>query len=99
MFSKSSLPIALEILSLNPVQVMEGENVLITTDNINVILDYAKYGIRDSGVAFYVSQPPRHGSVSTGSNDLSIGNTDSNSVFTLLDLANDKVSFTCQALK
>lgn len=71
---------------------MEGENVLITTDNINVILDYAKYGIRDSGVSFYITQPPRHGSLSIGSNNL-IGSTDSNSVFTLLDLANDKVSY------
>lgn len=52
---------ALEILSLNPVQVLEGENILVTTDNVNVILDYAKYGIRDSGVAFYVTQPPHHG--------------------------------------
>lgn len=70
---------------------MEGENVLITTDNINVILDYAKYGIRDSGVAFYIIQPPKHGSITVGSNDIGTMNVDTNSVFSLLDLANDKV--------
>lgn len=70
---------------------MEGENILITIDNINVILDYAKYGIRDSGVAFYVTQPSRHGSITIGSNDLTSSSTDSNVAFTLLDLSNDKV--------
>jgi len=70
---------------------MEGENILVTTDNINVILDYAKYGIRDSGVSFHVAQPPRHGTINIGSNDLASGNTDLNTVFTLLDLSNDKV--------
>lgn len=89
---KSSLPIALEILSLNPVQVMEGENVLLTPDSINVILDYAKYGIRDSGVIFFIIQPPHHGVVTVGSSDVT-ANVDSNSFFTLMDLSDEKVRY------
>lgn len=81
----------MEILSLNPVQVMEGENVLITTDNINVILHYPKYGIQDSGVAFYIMQSPKHGSITIGSNDIGSTNMDTNSAFSLSDLYKDKV--------
>ncbi len=91
--SKTSLPIALEILHLNSVHVMEGENVVITTDNINLILDHAKYGIRDAGVAIYITQLPHHGSMNIGSSDIVSGNADYNTVFTLLDLSNEKVFY------
>ncbi|XP_065210163.1 chondroitin sulfate proteoglycan 4 [Planococcus citri] len=91
--SKTSLPVTLEILSLNTVHVMEGENVLITTDNINVILHYTKYGIQDSGVAFYIMQSPKHGSITIGSNDIGSTNMDTNSAFSLSDLYKDKVHY------
>ena len=70
---------------------MEGENILVTTDNVNVILDYAKYGIRDSGVTFYGTQPPHHCSINIASGDIASGHIDSHTVFTLLDLSNDEV--------
>lgn len=91
---KTSAAIFLEILSLNPIQVMEGEQALVTTSNINVFLDYAKYGIREAGVVFYVVQLPKHGFIAVGGSHISNVNTDGgNSIpsFSLLDITNDKV--------
>lgn len=62
------------------------------TNNINLVLDYTKYGIRDSGVVFYIIQPPHHGTINVGFIDFAVGNIDSNSVFSLFDLSNDKVN-------
>ena len=88
---KPSLPEALEILSLNPVQVMEGETSPITFNNINVIMDYAKYGIRDSSVIFNVTQTPHHGSINIGSSGIASHVIDVYTDFTLMNLAGEKV--------
>ncbi len=59
---------------------------MITTHHLHVIVDYAKYGIRESGVLFHVVEPPEHGSL-----DVSVWLTNQDNIFTLLDLNTDKV--------
>ncbi|KAF0299834.1 Chondroitin sulfate proteoglycan 4 [Amphibalanus amphitrite] len=39
----------------------KGGEVLLTSANIHVVLDYEKYGVRDSGVFFHVREPPKQG--------------------------------------
>ena len=79
----------LELLELTPLSLFEGQNVVITPSNINIILDYAKYGIRDSGVLFSTVplQPPIHGHLTIELWEKS----NQAQTFTLLDLAKDKV--------
>ncbi|CAH0395257.1 unnamed protein product [Bemisia tabaci] len=90
MFLKTPLPVALEILTLEPLLVSEGENALITPAHINMVLDSVKYGVRESNILFYRVEPPQHGRLflevwERGSNP--------NQVFTLLDLSQDKVRY------
>lgn len=74
---------------------------VITTQNIDVVLDHHKYGVRPSGVLLNVAQSPQHGRIAI---DLSLqrnsppyigyieGEGKSKQFFTLLDLSRDKVS-------
>ena len=75
-----------EILSLKLLEVDEGGRALITPRHLNVILDYPKYGIRESGVLFHVVQDPSHGKL-----DVSVWEKSGDNIFTLLDLNTDKV--------
>lgn len=77
-------------MELSPLHVSEGENALITPSHMNVILDYAKYGVRDSGVLFSTVGSPQHGRLAVEVWERGGGNP-SQQVFTLLDLAKDKV--------
>lgn len=77
----------LEILVLTPLQVEEGDNALITAVNVDVVLDYAKFGVRDSGVLFHVIEHPQHGKLSVDVWERPA----SRLLFTMLDLAKDKV--------
>jgi chondroitin sulfate proteoglycan 4 len=77
----------LEILVLTPLQLAEGDNAVITTANIDVVLDYAKFGVRDSGVLFHVIDHPHHGKLSVNVWERSTARL----MFTMLDLAKDKV--------
>lgn len=88
MFSKTS---QLELVELSPLTVVEGENALLTPAHMNVILDYAKYGVRDSGVLFLTVGAPAHGRLAVEVWERG-GHTPHSQVFTLLDLAKDKVS-------
>ncbi|XP_059478684.1 chondroitin sulfate proteoglycan 4-like isoform X2 [Neocloeon triangulifer] len=88
-FSKGSLPVDLEIVSLNTLSVNEGEHALLTPANLDVVLDYPKFGVRDSGVIFRVVVEPKHGSVQV-EQARPRGETQ---VFTLLDLSKDKVRY------
>lgn len=87
MFSKPTLVMDLEIMVLTPLQVAEGDNTLITTVNVDVVLDYAKFGVRDSGVLFHVVDHPRHGKLTVDVWERSANRL----MFTMLDLAKDKV--------
>lgn len=60
-FSKSSLATDLELLSVEPLDVLEGQSEIISTKNLHMILDYQKYGIKDSGINFGIVEGPEHG--------------------------------------
>jgi len=79
----------LEIVELNPVFVDEGKNALITTDNIDVVLDYRKYGVRDSGLLLHLVTLPEFGKIEVESWD---SRSASKQLLTMLDIAKDKVS-------
>lgn len=97
-FSKSSSE--LELVALYPLTVQEGGVSVITTQNIDVVLDHHKYGVRPSGVVLHVAQSPQHGRIAI---DLSLqrnsqhnfleGESKSKQFFTLLDLSRDKVRY------
>ncbi|KAK9497907.1 hypothetical protein O3M35_003808 [Rhynocoris fuscipes] len=81
----------LELVELNSVSIEEGDNIVITTSHINVILDYPKYGVRDTGVLFSTvpSLLPKNGRLVLELWEKS----GTLQTFTLLDLATDKVRY------
>lgn len=86
-FSPNTLATELELLAVKPVEVMEGAPAVITSDHLHIILDYQKYGIRDSGVKFNIIEGPIHGSIS-----INVWPHEQNS-FTLDDISQDKVHY------
>lgn len=86
-FSHGNLATELELLSLEPLSVLEGQNTLITGTNLHVILDYPKYGIRESGINFTIVEAPAFGSVT-----IDIWPHEQNS-FTMEDVSKDKVHY------
>ncbi|KAL1493095.1 hypothetical protein ABEB36_011222 [Hypothenemus hampei] len=86
-FSRAaSLATELELLSVEPFEVLEGGSEIITTTNLHLVLDYKKYGIKDSGVVFSVQQIPEHGVVT-------VDGWPQKQSFSLLDVARDKVHY------
>lgn len=86
-FSKSSLATDLEILSVEPLDVLEGKSEVITTKNLHLILDYQKYGIKESGIIFFIIEAPVHGSIALESWP------HERNLFSLNDIACDKVHY------
>lgn len=97
-FSKSSSE--LELVALYPLTVLEGGVAVITTQNIDVVLDHHKYGVRPSGVLLHLAQSPQHGRIAIDlspqrnspqySNYLE-GDGKMKQYFTLMNLSRDKV--------
>ncbi|GFR30934.1 chondroitin sulfate proteoglycan 4 [Trichonephila clavata] len=58
------------------------------SNHIKVILEYQKFGIRESGVLFHIVEEPKHGTL-----EIEIWRRTADSVFTLLDLSTDKVRY------
>lgn len=85
-YSNATLPVNLEILSLSPLLVFEGEHVLVTNENIAMVLDIAKYGVEETGVVFTLVTPPVYGTLAL---DLLTSRSDHS--FTLQDINQDKV--------
>lgn len=85
-YSNATLPVNLEILSLSPLLVSEGEHVLITNENIAMVLDIAKYGVEETGVVFTLVTPPIYGTLA-----LDVLTSRSDHSFTLQDINQDKV--------
>lgn len=85
-YSNATLPVNLEILSLSPLLVSEGEHVLVTNENIAMVLDIAKYGVEESNVVFILVTPPSYGTLVL---DLLTSRSDHS--FTLQDINQDKV--------
>lgn len=75
------------MLSLSPLVLSEGEHVLVTSDNIAMILDIAKYGVEEDGVIFTLVTPPTYGTLA-----LDLLTTRTEHSFTLQDINRDKVS-------
>lgn len=67
-------------------EVEEGSRVLITSHQLQVVIDFAKYGIPESGVLFHVIEQPNHGKL-----DVSVWTRPEDNIFTLLDINTDKV--------
>ena len=85
--SNLNLPVDLEILDLSPLAVSEGDHVLVTNENIVIVLDIAKYQVDETGVVFTVVTPPAHGTLVL---DLLTNGKDY--VFTLQDVNQNKVT-------
>ncbi|XP_050584236.1 chondroitin sulfate proteoglycan 4 isoform X1 [Bombus affinis] len=86
--SRVNLPVNLEILSLRPLVLSEGEHALLTSDNIAMVLDIAKYGMEEDGVIFNLVTPPTYGTLA-----LDLLTTRTAHSFTLQDVNRDKVQY------
>lgn len=53
----------LEIMRVTPVQVAEGDSVIVTPRHLAITLDLSKFGIRESGVLFRISKAPQQGRI------------------------------------
>ncbi|CAM1295101.1 Uncharacterised protein g1191 [Pycnogonum litorale] len=89
LYTKSTLPVDMKILSLHPLQVPEGGSELLTTDHIEVLLDYQRYNVKEEGIRFHIVQPPRYGVL-----EVEMWQHNSENIFTLLDLTSDKMRYT-----
>ncbi|KAG7163022.1 Chondroitin sulfate proteoglycan 4-like 3, partial [Homarus americanus] len=69
-------------------EVQEGGQALVTADHLRLVLDYEKYGVRESGVLFHVITRPSRGRL-----DVHIWRRPEDTIFTLLDLNNDRVTY------
>ncbi|XP_043505299.1 chondroitin sulfate proteoglycan 4 isoform X1 [Polistes fuscatus] len=87
-YSNANLPVNLEILSLSPLSVSEGEHVLVTSENIGMVLDIAKYGVEEDGVLFNLVTPPTYGTLA-----LDLLNSRTERSFTLQDINRDKIQY------
>ena len=77
-----------QLLAISAVIVKEGGQVTVTTDNIEIVYDYKKYGIRESEILLYVVKKPRHGEI-----EVDLGRRRSSDVFTYLDVLGEKVVY------
>lgn len=91
-FTRSDMPQEMELLSVNPMQLLEGDSIFLSTAAIDVLIDYAKFGIMEAGVVFNIVSPPKHGKIMISSEG---GNSSvSSKVFSLIELSTDKVKYT-----
>lgn len=77
----------LELLTVEPLKVLESGIVRINVTNLHVIVDFPKYNILDTGVIFNITESPAYGVVSNNVNYKEITS------FTLNDLFNEKVFY------
>jgi chondroitin sulfate proteoglycan 4 len=76
-----------ELVAIQPLEVQEGGQVVITTNNIDVIFDYRNFRIREIAVRFRVLIPPRFGHLQVDQGQRQ------SEAFTLLDLLTGKVRY------
>lgn len=62
-FTRSDLLSEIELVAVRPVQVLEAHSEYLTVAHINVLLEYDKWDIAESGVVFSVAQPPKYGRI------------------------------------
>lgn len=51
------------ILTVSPLELLEGDSVFLSTSCINVLVDYAKLNVMEAGVVFNIVQAPKHGKI------------------------------------
>ena len=71
---------------IRPLQVDEGGRVSISSENLELVVDYSKYGIRDNDIIFHVIMQPNHGVV-----DLTEWERNDVKLFSLSNIKNDQV--------
>ena len=72
---------------LKSLQVEEGSEAVITSDNIKVLQDFEKFGISSSSVLFHIIEFPKHGELSFGPN------IKKRKVFSLAQLRSNKIVY------
>lgn len=94
-FTRSDLPQEVELLSINPLQLLEGDSVFLSTTAIDVLIDYAKMGIMEAGVVFNIVSQPKHGKImiTPEGGSSSANSSVSSKVFSLIELSTDKVKY------
>lgn len=82
-------------------QLIEGESIFLSTTLIDVLVDYGKYNVLESGVVFHIAQQPKHGKITIlpsateeASTDKNNTNPMQNKYFSLIELSTDKVKYT-----
>lgn len=91
-FTRSDLSRQIELLSINPLQLLEGDSVFLTTAAIDVTIDYNQVGIMEAGIIFNIVSPPKHGKIIIHT-DGAINGTSASRYFSLIDLSTDKVKY------
>ena len=76
-----------DFVFLKSLQVVEGSEATITSDNIKVLADLEKLGISSAAVLFHMIEFPKHGELSFGPN------TKQRKVFSLAQLRSNKVVY------
>lgn len=72
---------------LKSLQVEEGSEAVITSDNIKVLQDFEKFGISSSAVLFHIIEFPKHGELSFGPH------IKKRKVFSLAQLRSNKIVY------
>ncbi|KAJ6647841.1 Chondroitin sulfate proteoglycan 4 [Pseudolycoriella hygida] len=92
-FTRSDLPIEMAILSVSPLEMLEGDSAFLSTNCINVLVDYAKLHVMEAGVVFNIVQAPKHGKVIVMPFGTDDNSTIQNKFFSLIDLSTDKIKY------
>ena len=66
----------------------EGGSLTLTSQQVRVVLDYEKYGVRESGVLLHVARPAQHGRLFS-----TLWRRAGDATFTLLDVHADRVRY------
>lgn len=82
------------IVSVTPLELLEGDSAFLSTNCINVLVDYVKLNVMEAGVVFNVAQAPRHGKVLVMPFGTEDNSTAQNKFFSLIDLSTDKIKYT-----
>lgn len=90
-FTRSDMLTEMEILSINPLQLLEGDSIFLSASAIDVVFDYNKFGIMEAGVVFNIVSQPKHGKIVITSEGG--GNSTTSRVFSLIELSTDKVRY------
>ncbi|OWF54066.1 chondroitin sulfate proteoglycan 4-like [Mizuhopecten yessoensis] len=77
-----------KIIAVHALEVKEGSQQVITTDNIKVVFDHQSYGIRESAIQFHIVTQPSNGRIEN-----TLGRRRNSNVFTLLDLQGNKIYY------